>query len=127
MSAAAKPPRVDRYEYWGDPPPVPSPRLAWWLDRIVDEGWKPNRRISGEGYDGTAEFFGVYLWEWLNVLYAAVHGSCLNLRPHPLRDWLDSHGVRSDWVPFVRTVPDPDGPGWIEVLETELGYEHRKD
>lgn len=28
--------RVDHYAYWGDPPPQPSPRLAGWIDRMVN-------------------------------------------------------------------------------------------
>ena len=62
------PPRVNRYDYWTDPPPGPSPRLAYWVEKI-EAGWRPNRRISGMGYDCRAEFFGVYLWEYINVLY----------------------------------------------------------
>jgi hypothetical protein len=61
------PPRVDRYAYWLDPPPEPSPRLQWWLTR-VNAGWRPNRRIRMMGYDESAGWFGVYLWEWTNVL-----------------------------------------------------------
>lgn len=119
MTAPRKgPPRVDRYEYWGEPPPEPSPRLAYWLDRILDEGWKGSARILGAGYDGTAEYFGVYLWEYLNVLYPALHGSCLNLRPTPLRAWLDAHGVRSAWVPDAVTERSTVS-GWRTVREGE--------
>ena len=55
-------------EYWTSPPPEPSPRLAHWLAKF-DDGWRPNRRISGLGYWGAAEFYGVYLWEYLNVIF----------------------------------------------------------
>lgn len=55
-------------EYWTDRPPEPSARLMWWLTRI-DAGWRPNARTATLGYYSQAEYFGVYLWEWLNVLY----------------------------------------------------------
>ena len=58
---------VDRYEYWGKPPPEPSARLLWWLDQI-EAGWRPNRFYRRLGYDEGAERFGVYIWEYLNVI-----------------------------------------------------------
>ena len=64
------PPRI-RYpefeQYWVDPPPEPSARCLWWVDRI-NGGWRRNRRIGGLGYSMSAEYFGVYIWEWLHVL-----------------------------------------------------------
>jgi hypothetical protein len=43
--------------------------LAWWLERINgEEQWRPNRRVRLMGYDEKAEWFGVYLWEYLEVL-----------------------------------------------------------
>lgn len=68
--------RVDRYEYWSQPPLAPSPRLAYWQARIA-AGWRPNKRIRGLGYDGAAEFYGVYMWEYLEVLWPILH----ELRP----------------------------------------------
>jgi hypothetical protein len=65
------PPRVARYDYWENPPSEPSPRLAIWLKRI-EEGWKPNRRISQMGYDDSAYFFGVYIWEYIHVIFPAL-------------------------------------------------------
>jgi hypothetical protein len=63
-----KPPRVkDKYEYWLKPPPDPSPRCTWWLGEFA-KGWQPNRRVRGEGYTGAADFYGVYVWEYLNVI-----------------------------------------------------------
>ena len=69
-----KPPRVDRYAFWGKPPPQSSPRLAYWIARI-EAGWRPNRRISRMGYDEAAAFYGVYLWEYFNVLWHKLHPS----------------------------------------------------
>lgn len=63
-----KPPRIrDEERYWSDPPPEPSERCLYWV-RQIDRGWLPNRRIGGIGYHGAAVWFGVYLWEYLNVL-----------------------------------------------------------
>lgn len=54
-------------EYWSDPPPFPSPRLVRWIVKI-ENGWRPNARIRGMGYHEASEFFGVYIWEYFNVL-----------------------------------------------------------
>lgn len=63
------PPRVGDIEaFWGfEPPPVLSPRCDWWVARI-NGGWRRNRRLGGWGYYESAEYFGVYIWEWINVL-----------------------------------------------------------
>jgi len=63
----AAPPRVDRYAYWTNEPPDRSARCAWWVSRF-EAGWRPNRRVWRMGYDECAEYFGVYLWEYLNVI-----------------------------------------------------------
>jgi hypothetical protein len=59
--------KVDRYLYWGDPPPEPSEACTKWVERIRN-GWRPNRRIRFMGYDSSAEFYGVYIWEYIHVL-----------------------------------------------------------
>lgn len=62
------PPRVtDRYLHWNRPPRQVSDRCHAWAARIA-AGWKRNRRIGMMGYDAVSEWFGVYIWEWLNVL-----------------------------------------------------------
>ncbi|GGM26944.1 hypothetical protein GCM10011608_09690 [Micromonospora sonchi] len=67
-----KPPRVpDHYTYWAEPPPELSARCVYWL-RQIERGWLPNKSIGGKGYDCTAQWFGVYLWEYLNVLYPRI-------------------------------------------------------
>lgn len=66
------PPRVDNVErYWNHPPPDQSPRCAFWLRRIA-AGWRPNKRWRELGYYDSAQRFGVYIWEWSNVI-----GPCL--------------------------------------------------
>lgn len=54
-------------EYWIEAPPEPSPKLKRWLEKIQG-GWRPNRRIRQMGYYESAEFFGVYIWEYMNVI-----------------------------------------------------------
>ncbi len=62
------PARVDNVEsYWTRPPPDPSRKCVWWQHRIR-LGWRPNRRIRSLGYYSAAEFYGVYIWEYLNVI-----------------------------------------------------------
>lgn len=62
-----KPPRVDHYAFWGEPPAELSPRCRYWLAQI-ERGWRPNRFVRRMGYDEAAEWYGVYLWEYLNVI-----------------------------------------------------------
>lgn len=67
-----KPPPVgDRYTYWAHPPPEVSGRAQWWL-RQIDRGWRPPRRIRVECYDCSAEWYGIYIWEYLNLLAPAM-------------------------------------------------------
>lgn len=62
------PPRVRNLEkWWAEPPPSPSARCLWWLDKI-NAGWRPGRRIRQLGYYTSAEWYGVYIWEYLHVL-----------------------------------------------------------
>lgn len=69
---SAKPPRVgDHYKFWSDAPPEISERAQWWL-RQIKRGWKPNRNTLNCCYDCNAEWLGVYIWEWTNVLYPAL-------------------------------------------------------
>ena len=54
-------------EYWSNPPPEPSKNLLKWIEKI-NNGWRPNKRISSMGSEEKAEFFKVYIWECCNVL-----------------------------------------------------------
>lgn len=68
MSAPPAPPRVANFEeYWAKPPPLPSPRLTYWLARF-NAGWRPNRRISQMGYYEAAEWYGVWIWEYVKII-----------------------------------------------------------
>jgi hypothetical protein len=74
----------DRYKYWQEPPPEPSPQLLKWVKKIQD-GWTPNRRWRQYGYDSSAQMFGVYIWEYLRVIAPLLYNDC---RPSgPLPEW----------------------------------------
>lgn len=66
--------KLDVMLYWTSAPPEPSPGLRKWMAK-VRSGWSPNRRISGMDYHSKAEFFNVYIWEYLNILRPALEGS----------------------------------------------------
>lgn len=62
------PPRVtDVTLFWTEPPPARTARCDWWLRRIA-AGWRRNKRVGSLGYHSAAEFYGVYIWEYINVL-----------------------------------------------------------
>ena len=62
------PPPVDDVEaYWTDPPPDLSQRCRYWHARMSG-GFVPNRRIRAMGYYEASRWYGVYIWEYLNVL-----------------------------------------------------------
>lgn len=61
------PPVADHYQHWAQPPPEPSERCRWWLRQFA-RGWRPNKRIRRMGYDQAAEWYGVWIWEYLHVI-----------------------------------------------------------
>lgn len=68
----------DRYAYWADPPPEPSERLWWWLQHLSINNEFSSRELidmlaESNNYADNAAKFGVYLWEWHNVLYHVVN------------------------------------------------------
>lgn len=65
------PPVADIERWWTDKPPEYSERCKYWL-RQIERGWRPNRRILSQGYYGAAEWFGVYIFEYINVIYVAL-------------------------------------------------------
>ncbi|MCQ4148697.1 hypothetical protein [Rhodococcus qingshengii] len=64
-------PVVEVEDWWIDAPPQLSTRCEYWVRQIV-RGWLPNRRIAGEGYYSSAIWYGVWIWEYLNVIYPLV-------------------------------------------------------
>lgn len=123
MSRPTRPDRVDEYRFWGNAPDVPSPRLCYWLDRIAD-GWTRNRRIASLGYAEASRFFGVYIWEWSNVLWPIFDGShsIVWSRPSTVRDWMERHDLRTDLLPgpLVHLPAPPGEPGYVTVREDEV-------
>lgn len=127
------PPRVSDVEtFWTEPPEL-SPRCKWWMSRIV-AGWQRNSRLGGWGYYESAEYFGVYIWEWVNVLsplLQAAEGDRGHPRPTPFRSRLaaiademspggfDANGVpllteeqMSEFARLVGEVVDAKGAPW---------------
>lgn len=78
------PPRVDHYAYSTDAPPERSARAAWWVARF-EAGWRPNKRVRKMGYDTSAEYFGVYIWEYINVLSPLMNAMITNDESPPRR------------------------------------------
>lgn len=69
MTTNGRPSKVKEVmDFWTQPPPELSDRCKWWI-RQFENGWTPNRRWCGsQGYHLTAEMYGVYIWEYLNVI-----------------------------------------------------------
>lgn len=77
MTERMPPPVEDRYEHWSEPPPVLSPRCLWWLEQLNGRRWtiaELNAELPEmiHGYDTSAELYGVWIWEWCNVLWHVV-------------------------------------------------------
>lgn len=64
------PPRI-RDPQFGHPA-EPSPRCTWWVSRIC-AGWRPGKHIRVMGYHQSAEWYGVHIWEYINVLSPLLH------------------------------------------------------
>jgi hypothetical protein len=70
-----KPARVaDCYRYWVDPPPELSERCSYWVAQI-ERGFVPNRKWRSAGCATAASLFGVYVWEYVNVLCPLLSGA----------------------------------------------------
>lgn len=81
------PPRVDDPErYWGEQPPALSDRCTWWVSRFA-QGWRPSKRVRQLGYYSSAFEYGVYLWEYLNVIARIEHGLVVDEDDRRHADW----------------------------------------
>lgn len=96
-----KPSRVADVEgFWSERPEVLSPRCTYWVRQIL-RGWRPSRRVAGEGYHAAAIWYGVYLWEYLHVVFPLVRAL-----------------ERSHWVAAAcggKPWPAETGLGWTMV------------
>lgn len=59
------------WEYIEAAPDTASPRALWWVERI-NNGWRPNRRVKSFGYEEASKFYGVYIWEYVNIIRTAL-------------------------------------------------------
>ncbi len=66
--------KINVQAYWTQPPPEPSPGCLKWVAKIR-AGWRPNRRVRAMGYYEEAEFYGVYIWELMNVIDPLIYHS----------------------------------------------------
>lgn len=67
------PPKVDDYtEFWVAAPPERSPRCVYWVNKLR-AGWVPNRRIQLMNYDEASQFYGIYIWEYLYIIFPMAH------------------------------------------------------
>lgn len=62
----------DITEYWDDPPPNPSPRCSFWMTKIF-RGWRAHRGLMRLDEEKASEFYGVYIWEYVNVIFPMLH------------------------------------------------------
>lgn len=64
-----KPPPVECVEdHWLTPPPEPSQRCRYWVRRLQEGSWTPNKWLTRQGYYGAASHLGVWIWEERYVL-----------------------------------------------------------
>lgn len=63
-------PVADRETYWSDAPPTPSDRAVYWIRRLREGSWRPNRRLLRECYDCRAGMLGIWIWEARFVLHS---------------------------------------------------------
>jgi hypothetical protein len=61
------------YDYSGQEPPEQSERCRWWLAQI-GRGWRPNRHIRRHCTDCAAEWYGVWMWEYVHRIRPALEG-----------------------------------------------------
>lgn len=67
-----KPPRVEDGDlYMADPPPEISERCKFWLEQIA-KGWRPNKRIRTWCGCCSHDEYGVYVWEFQNLICVAL-------------------------------------------------------
>lgn len=94
MTRPPTPARVKNMEeFWQYPPPEPSARLSYWIDKLSSVSWQPNRRLSCHGYWYASEFYGVWVWEYTRVLSP----------------------VANTWN-LDTSLPVPPNPSWIVLL-----------
>lgn len=64
----------DTYGYWTEPPVSLSPRVEYWLRRLADGTWTPNKYFNRECSQCRAGWLGVYQWEYDHIIAPALAG-----------------------------------------------------
>lgn len=130
------PPVDDRYRYWNERPPEFSARCLYWIDRLNDFGhpnsydWRDVQALMPDGgcagYDGNAEHFGVYMWEWFNIIYHILNHVIDSARERESRPKLDIDFSRI--APIDHGVVENNLPGVTKGTMTIKGfYDHDPD
>lgn len=92
----------------------PSARCAWWASRIC-AGWRPGKHVRVLGYYGSAVWFGVHIWEYLEVLFPLLmhYSAQEHYGPRaPMTEWYRARSerkkMRRSWV--LRTAQQRGSP-----------------
>lgn len=116
------PPAGDVELYWQNCPPEPSERCVYWVRRLREGSWKPNRYLTQWGYYYRAGMLGVFIWESSNVIMPL---ASMMIHDTPSHYAIQAYN-RPDQTSLYwralssRTRPDP----WIrpDVVDTALAY-----
>ena len=65
-------PVEDIQQYWMESPPEISDRCKEWIE-LINNGWRPNRRVGKMGYYSASTFYGIYIWEYCNIIYQMLY------------------------------------------------------
>lgn len=81
---------IKHYDYWLGMPPEPSPKMAKHV-RKIREGWRPNRRIWGNGRDECGGFYDIYQAEWYALVWFMGEGYWGGPPEHEIVAWMDRY------------------------------------
>lgn len=62
----------DITDYWDNPPAILSLRCKFWITKIF-RGWRANPGLIKLDEEKASEFYGVYIWEYINILFPMLH------------------------------------------------------
>ncbi len=107
----------------------------YWVRRLREGSWTPNRHLSNEGYYGRATKLGVWIWESNEVIYpihdirmyGAPGGYCLSMTsalrtlpnsPHTVQYWAElSKATRPE--PWDMDIVDQIYGWWLDWRSRE--------
>jgi hypothetical protein len=64
----------DKDRYWTEPPESLSQRVEYWLRRLAEGSWTPNKYFNRECGQCRAAWLGVYQWEYDHIVEPALAG-----------------------------------------------------